>query len=68
MHDDRWRRKRVVWRKHQRSPVLAVVIWGGIRSSEDVMPFQNVGFGGVSDDIRRGVLSNGFVFSSELAV
>jgi hypothetical protein len=33
------------------------------RSSEDIMPFKNVGLGGVGDDVGRGILGDGLVFA-----
>lgn len=38
MHAYRWRREGVVGREHQGAPVLPIVVGGGGRAGEDIMP------------------------------
>lgn len=44
MHADRGRGKGIVGWKEQSSPVLAALIWCRRRASEDIVPFEDVGF------------------------
>ena len=38
-------------------------VGGGRGPGQDVVPFEDVGFGGVGGDVRRWVLLDGLVFS-----
>ena len=44
MHPDGGWRKRVVGREKERPPILATFIWRCRGTSENVVPFENVGF------------------------
>lgn len=37
-------------------------------ASKDIVPFKDIGFGGMRDDVWRRVFSYGFVFAGELAL
>lgn len=68
MHTDRGRGEGVVGWEDERAPVLTAVVGSVLGSCDDVMPFQDVGLGGVGSDVRRGVLSDGFVFARQALV
>ena len=51
MHADCGRGEWVVWWEHERAPVLAAFVGGVGRAGEDVVPFEDVGFAGVGDDV-----------------
>lgn len=63
MHTNRRRRKRVVRREDECSPVLSSVVRSVFRAGNYIMPFEDVRFGRMGGDIRRGVLGNRLVFS-----
>lgn len=47
MHADCGRGKGVGWGKEEGSPILAASVGSAGGAGEDVMPFKDVGFGGV---------------------
>ena len=53
MHADSGRGERVIWGEHERAPVLAAFVGGVGWAGEDVVPFEDVGFAGVGDDVGR---------------
>lgn len=66
VHADRGRGEWVFGREEECAPVLTTGIgslWG---AGEDVVPFENVGFGRMGDDIWRGVGLDGLVFAGQL--
>lgn len=64
MHFNRGRRKWIVGREQKRAPVLSTMIGSIGRSGKDVMPFEDIGFGGVGFDVWRWIFGDGFVFTS----
>jgi hypothetical protein len=61
VHADGGRREGVVWREHERAPVLAAFVGGLGRPCEDVVPFEDVLLGRVGDDVGRGRFGDGGV-------
>jgi len=60
VHANRGRSEGVVWGKDEGAPVLAVFVGGARRASEDVVPFEDVGFRGVrGDEFGRGAGEGG---------
>lgn len=53
----------VVGREEEGSPVLAVFVRGVGWAGEDVVPFEDVGFGGVGDYVGGRVGLDGLVFA-----
>lgn len=68
MHADRGRSKGISGWKEEGAPVLTVHIRGVWGTSEDVVPFQDIVFGRVGDDVWRRVGLNGGILASELEV
>ena len=68
VHANRGRGEGVVWREHERAPVLAAFIGGFGRAGQDVVPFEDVALGGMRNDVGRRVFGNGFVFPGETLV
>lgn len=68
VHPDRGRSEGVVGREGQRAPVLPAVVGGAGRAGQDVVPFEDVGFGGVRGDVVDGGLGEVSVFASEAFV
>ena len=66
VHADRGGSKGIVGREEERAPVLAVRVGGVGRTGEDVVPFQDIVFGRVSDDEWRGISLDGGIFAREL--
>lgn len=58
--------ERVIGWEQKGAPILAPDVWGGGRTGENVVPFENVGFGGVGDDVRGWVGLDSLVFAGEL--
>jgi hypothetical protein len=68
VHADGWRGERVVWWEDEGAPVLAVVV-GCVRGAdEDVVPFENVGFGGVGGYVWWWTGLDGLVFPRQAFV
>lgn len=65
MHADCGRGEWVVWWEHERAPVLAAFVGGVGRAGEDVVPFEDVGFTGVRDDVGRWRSLDILVFALE---
>ena len=62
VHADCWRCEGVVWWEHERAPVLAAFV-GRVRwAGDDVVPFEDVGFGWVGDNELGWIGGDGFVF------
>ena len=68
MHADCGRCEGVVGREHQRAPVLSAGVGSVGRAGEDVVPFENVCLGGMSDDIWGWVLLDVLVFAGKALV
>lgn len=66
MHPDGGWGEGVVGGKEESAPVLAVVVGGRRWAGQDVVPFQDVGLGRVSDNVGRRVGLDGGVFSVQL--
>jgi len=66
VHADCWGGERVVGWEEKGTPILASDVWGGGRTGEDVVPFKNVRFGGVGDDVRGWVGLDSLVFAGQL--
>ena len=62
-HADCGRSEGVIGRKCECTPVLATLVRSVWRAGEDVMPFENVGFGRVSSDVLRRSLAEGSILS-----
>jgi len=63
VHADCRGSERVVGWEEKGAPILASGVWGGGRTGEDVVPFKDVGFGGVGDDVGGWVGLDGLVFA-----
>lgn len=63
MHADGRRREGVVGWEGEGSPVLAVVVGCVGRAGEDVVPFEDVGFGRVRRDVFGRGFGDGLVFA-----
>lgn len=63
VHADRRRGKGVVGWEEEGAPILAAGVGGGRGPSEDVVPFKDVGFGGVRDNVGGWVGLDGLVFA-----
>lgn len=62
MHSDCGGCEGVVWRENQGAPILTIVVGCVWRAGKDIMPFEDVGLGGVGNDVWWGVLGDSFVF------
>lgn len=63
VHFYRGRRKWIIGREQKGTPVLSTMI-GSVRGSgEDIMPFEDIGFGGMGFDVWRGIFGDGFIFT-----
>ena len=67
VHADCRRGEGVVGWELEDAPVLAVGVGGVGGSGEDVVPFEDVGFGGVRDYVGWGCCLDGCVFAGEPA-
>lgn len=65
MHADCGGSERVVRWEYKSAPVLAIVVRRSWWAGDNVMPLEDIRFRGVSDDIRRRILRDGFVFASQ---
>ena len=68
VHADCGRCEGVVGREDEGAPVLAAFVGRLGRPGEDVVPFENVGFGGVGGDEGDGFGGEDLVFSRESLV
>lgn len=65
VHADGGRGEGVVWREHERSPVLAAVVRRVGRAGQDVVPLKDIPLGRMRDNVRWRRLGDGCVFSCE---
>ncbi len=63
VHPDGGGREGVVAREEECPPVLPVFVGRARRAGEDVVPFEDVGFGGVRGDVGGWVGLDGGVFA-----
>lgn len=63
VHPDGRGSEGVVGWEEEGPPVLPVFVGGGGRAGEDVVPFEDVGFGGVRGYVGWGVGLDGGVFA-----
>ena len=68
MHADRGWSEGIGGWEEQGAPVLTIYVRGVWGTRENVMPFQDVIFGRVGDDVWRGVGLDGGIFAGELEV
>lgn len=66
MHTDGGWSEGIVGWEEKGAPVLSAFVGGFRRASEDVVPFKNVAFGGVSDDVGWGILLDCLIFAGQL--
>lgn len=63
MHFNGWRRKWIIGWKKKGAPVLSAMVGCIGRSGEDVVPFEDIGFGRMGFNVGRRILGDGFVFT-----